>query len=799
VTRYIKSGTVNTVQEINSELERIQAAQVDFLARDGQAPNAMNAPLDMNSNRITNLPAPQSLSDAARLSDVAASANASTPIDLDGVVIYTDTITMQSSNILDGVYAKCERYTSGAALVDNLLYKITDAGTANGTSNLLLANGRIATLITNVVDPLMYGYNTTAADMTSIAIVQANWTRMKAYIADIRSGAKQAKKMSTFLSMQELYANWLSGNSLPMGFYSDSTTDGAKTTDHVPSTSSDASPFSVTINESPNAYPRILEVEVNKTGPAKTAVNVYNGGFDSESYRSGFGLDHWYNTWFRGTAGSNVNWSDVKMIVLGFGVSDSANIDNTLEVIQNYSLDLECTIVDCLLRGVQPVLQDPVLTVQHFGNTLNARNGDQCLTIIKAVQDTLAQRYNLQQISYSEPFQKALDGFTSIQYASLFSPAANDQVHPVDLGHRVMAGHILQLMNKQVVYVSNNVVDVLAGSPNYIVENEATNITTNVLTRAVTEQGAAVEKLGEYFYKFPTSTADEILLRLFVWVEKPTVLHYLPIDNSVEQPKILVNSLTHDDNATIGPQLLFTQPVTRYFTQCRQVAHLNYGLNQIILYANSVGGEQLIGGLKLVPRDLIDNLSLYRATAGGTLFLNKQTNVIDNNIASASTQDFNNFKPFYNRYNPADNNYSQISFVLNANLTTATDYEIRSHFNDHLNKADCYNRFVINTNAIAIYRVVNGTSTLVTTISNAGIGAAMVAGNQIMIRIRTRFFSPADTNFQIWSNGAQIVGGTAAVGAIWTTGYGLEMGTIFCRNASFQSIESLTGTNAFIS
>ena len=55
MTRYIKSGTVNTVQEINSELEKIAVAQADLLARNGEAPNAMSALLDMNSNKIINV------------------------------------------------------------------------------------------------------------------------------------------------------------------------------------------------------------------------------------------------------------------------------------------------------------------------------------------------------------------------------------------------------------------------------------------------------------------------------------------------------------------------------------------------------------------------------------------------------------------------------------------------------------------------------------------------------------------------------------------------------------------------
>lgn len=70
MTRYIKSGTVNTVQEINSELEKIATAQVDLLSRQGVAPNAMSSPLDMDSNRIFNLPAPLSNGEPLRFEDL---------------------------------------------------------------------------------------------------------------------------------------------------------------------------------------------------------------------------------------------------------------------------------------------------------------------------------------------------------------------------------------------------------------------------------------------------------------------------------------------------------------------------------------------------------------------------------------------------------------------------------------------------------------------------------------------------------------------------------------------------------
>ena len=56
MTRYVKSGTVNTVQEINSELEKIAEAQEDFLARSGEAPNEMLNNVDMNNYELINYP-----------------------------------------------------------------------------------------------------------------------------------------------------------------------------------------------------------------------------------------------------------------------------------------------------------------------------------------------------------------------------------------------------------------------------------------------------------------------------------------------------------------------------------------------------------------------------------------------------------------------------------------------------------------------------------------------------------------------------------------------------------------------
>lgn len=59
------------VTTINNNSDAIELAVENTLSRDGTQPNSMNADLDMNSNRILNLPNPISLSEPLRLQDLA--------------------------------------------------------------------------------------------------------------------------------------------------------------------------------------------------------------------------------------------------------------------------------------------------------------------------------------------------------------------------------------------------------------------------------------------------------------------------------------------------------------------------------------------------------------------------------------------------------------------------------------------------------------------------------------------------------------------------------------------------------
>jgi hypothetical protein len=70
MARYTKTGTPNTIGQINSELDLISLAIADTFSRLGDSPNQLETSLDMNSNRILNLPAPISGTDPVRLTDL---------------------------------------------------------------------------------------------------------------------------------------------------------------------------------------------------------------------------------------------------------------------------------------------------------------------------------------------------------------------------------------------------------------------------------------------------------------------------------------------------------------------------------------------------------------------------------------------------------------------------------------------------------------------------------------------------------------------------------------------------------
>jgi len=174
MARYVKSGTVNTVQEINSELEKIATAQEDFLTRDSQSPNEMLSPLDMNSHRITNLPAPVKATDAARLADVTGKYDIT--VGIDESPVFDNVAEMTSTDLTIGQLVKCKRYYAGGDLVDGLVYEVQASASVGGYVDHQLVNGLFAVLLADGVLNARLAGADPSVDNVSILNSLANYT-----------------------------------------------------------------------------------------------------------------------------------------------------------------------------------------------------------------------------------------------------------------------------------------------------------------------------------------------------------------------------------------------------------------------------------------------------------------------------------------------------------------------------------------------------------------------------------------------------------------------------------------------
>lgn len=148
------------LQTLNANFQLIADEFVTCLTRDGQAPNFMTASLDMNSNRILNLPAPTSATDPVRLRD------------LNGLVNVTNyiipSITGQPAGSVlttDGTSLFWTNTASSALVKANNLSDLTNVVTARANLGLgTVAVFAVGTGGANV--PLLNGNNSHSGNNT---------------------------------------------------------------------------------------------------------------------------------------------------------------------------------------------------------------------------------------------------------------------------------------------------------------------------------------------------------------------------------------------------------------------------------------------------------------------------------------------------------------------------------------------------------------------------------------------------------------------------------------------------------
>lgn len=111
------ANQTSAMATINANSAAIEAAVENTLSRDGTAPNSMEAALDMNDNRIMNLPAPVSDTEPVRLMDMEGTIDVIDSLSVLGASLVQDTTTAEMRTTLElGTSSTINTGTSGATI-----------------------------------------------------------------------------------------------------------------------------------------------------------------------------------------------------------------------------------------------------------------------------------------------------------------------------------------------------------------------------------------------------------------------------------------------------------------------------------------------------------------------------------------------------------------------------------------------------------------------------------------------------------------------------------------------------------
>lgn len=208
-----------SVDALNANFEALEEALENTLSRDGSAPNAMGADLDMDSNRILNLPTPTTSGEPIPLSwAVANYADFQTVAGLDDEIEALAAIVTEIVGVYGGL-ANIATVASGIANVNAVGSNITSVNTvATNISNVNNVNSNIADVSTvatnianvNTVGSVISNVNTVAgsiasvntvsgisSDVTAVALINGDVTTVAGISSDVTAVALDATDIGT--------------------------------------------------------------------------------------------------------------------------------------------------------------------------------------------------------------------------------------------------------------------------------------------------------------------------------------------------------------------------------------------------------------------------------------------------------------------------------------------------------------------------------------------------------------------------------------------------------------------------
>lgn len=250
--------------------------------------------------------------------------------------------------------------------------------------------------------------------------------------------AKIFKKIYTF---NDAWNQWKSGKKFPIAFYGDSTVDGNNTTGYVANTLGKDS-------QSPNTFCKKLETNL-RSAAGNNKLRVYNAGFSGKD--SAFGVAN-INAEF----GIGTDYSDVKMVGIGWGINDRLNYSDTKAYREGFKANIISQINWFYSKGIQPFLLTTQAIVSPNVDTQYAkqyplRTAEAINSIANEVKRELSVEYNLELIDINK-FTERFLLYSPTDIATLIP----DRLHFGDIGHQYEADLIFAHISPQVIFVETD-------------------------------------------------------------------------------------------------------------------------------------------------------------------------------------------------------------------------------------------------------------------------------------------------------------------------------------------------------
>ena len=549
-------------------------------------------------------------------------------------------------------------------------------------------------------------------------------------------------------SLKEVFARWWAGEKYPVCFFGDSTTDGATTTidgtnpatvfnrdklvsGNVPDGFNDDHDDS----EVPNAFPNTLQRLARTYIAGNTALRTYNAGYRSQRMDNGWATTNVFNAVY-----GNAAYSDLKMIVINFGLNDiNASGSNLSQLATNTSNYLEALVLDAYARGVQPAIATTVVTSY---SEAPYPNGD-TVSVIDNVKRRIADKYGIDLIDLSKA---QLDYMYYNGQSESYWTISGDNLHLNDRGNLLQSQFIFQQMAGEMVMSvrdGDNYID-LTHPAMRLNGNDGTNLSKTVgLNRGLNQRYRTLTATTAYY----TGIAGEDVYDLWVWNDKPRsgLIYCKFLDESVVPSNV--------SNKSNLPQ----------FNVASDFGTINdtYAVTDSYLDPNFIGGPA--GGGRAVTETFMQNLryglSRVRMSIPSTIdtsfisgsstqigFLKVETDNIESENSTITSSD----------NNVTDFNFSDFHDVINfrqsrsgVNNEIMTPYNNKNRFS--LRRIGDYVEFNVNASWIANSGVILGYTLFDNTASTTPIGvkrenitsASYVALTSAGTALRLNFYSPS--------------------------------------------------------